>query len=115
MMLLALLSPLAATANARFVCTRKMAQAGPSCPRCHEHDARTAGQPSRTPCCRVVIDPAPVATAAMSQTSAASPASFAALVPVAMPVEVSQAATTTVEFPPRAGPRFQASSTILRL
>ncbi len=115
MMLLALFSPLAATANARFVCTKGMAQAGPSCPRCHGHGARPSGPASRTPCCRVVIDPAPVATTSMIQSSGASPAPLPVLAPAGMSFGMSTTAVATVDVPPRPGPHFQASSTTLRL
>jgi hypothetical protein len=116
MMMSVVLAPLAPTANARFICSKGTTQAAPACHRCHGQAARTAAQPSRTPCCRVVIDPAPAATASVTQTTGAPPTSFSAVAPAAMSGGALSAVTgAAVEFPPRPGPRFQASTTILRL
>ena len=68
LMLVLSAAPVAASSSVRYVCSMGMAQAGPSCPLCHGHDARNTNHRAR-PCCREVIVASPVAPAAALQTA----------------------------------------------
>jgi len=96
----------------RFVCTRGMVQAGPTCPKCRGADTQNAN-----PCCRWIEAAVPTALPASSVTIGAEQQPAPALIPL-----VSQTLATEGEWRAatdalgsRAGPPLQLSSTILRL
>ena len=114
-MLLAILA-LPASATTKYVCSKGMAEAGPACPRCHGHESQDSDQATDSPCCRVVINAAPTATAPPSiLTAEASHTSAVALVPTIQLQNDPRVAAVTADSPQRLRPFLQTSPTILRL
>lgn len=106
---------LPASANARYVCSMGMAQAGPDCPRCHGDQHQRAIPPSKAPCCNVVISAAPSATSPASITvPAPSPVTLAVLPPKQHPSADLRSAAAVAESPPHHQTSL-TSSIILRL
>jgi hypothetical protein len=79
-----------AAAGGRYVCVRKMAQAGPACSRCHRGAPAPASSEAK-PCCEYVAVAAPAMTAPASIV--VSPPTSHDLVPGCVPAAATDAAS----------------------